>query len=89
MDILAAAFKNPYAAFWSLLAIYLVIGLIIAIPFAFLAAGKILDEPADMTVGARILIIPGAAVVWPVVLTRWLRVGSADAVGREPSGGGT
>jgi hypothetical protein len=28
-----------------------------------------------MTAGARILIFPGAAALWPYVLLRWLKVG--------------
>lgn len=87
MEFIAGAFKNPYAAFWSLLAIYFLIGIIIAIPFAFLAAGKILDEPADMTIGARILIIPGAAIVWPIVLTRWLKGGTTVSLQNNNAGG--
>jgi hypothetical protein len=26
-----------------------------------------------MTIGARILVLPGAAALWPYVLVRWLK----------------
>lgn len=75
MKILAAMFVNPFAAFWSILAIYAVIGILIAIPFAFAGAHKIFDQPATMSGGARLAIIPGAIVLWPLVLFRWLNAG--------------
>lgn len=83
MDVIALAFKNPFAAFWTLLAIYACIGILIAIPFAFLAAHRILPEPADMTFGARVLIIPGAIIVWPIVLKRWLQSNSSGPSSRQ------
>ena len=30
-------------------------------------------QPAPMSLGARILILPGAAALWPYVLLRWLQ----------------
>jgi hypothetical protein len=31
-------------------------------------------QPAPVSLGARILILPGAVALWPYVLTRWLKV---------------
>lgn len=72
MNILAGMFANPIAAFWSLLAIYACIGVIVAAPFVLKGAHRIFDEPADMSPGARLAILPGAIVLWPLVLRRWL-----------------
>jgi hypothetical protein len=47
----------------------------VAIGIAFVASGvtRVLPEPAPVTVGARILLFPGAAALWPYVLMRWLK----------------
>ena len=72
MKIIAAMFVNPFATFWSLLAIYAAIGIVIAIPFVIAGAHRIFDEHADMSPMARLAILPGAIVLWPVVLKRWI-----------------
>jgi hypothetical protein len=36
---------------------------------------RVTDPPRPASIGARLLIIPGAAVLWPYVLARWLRAG--------------
>ena len=77
MKILAGMFANPFAAFWSLLAIYVCIGIIVAIPFILMGAHRIFDEPADMSAGARLAILPGAIVLWPSILKRWLSAGAS------------
>jgi len=33
----------------------------------------VLPAGTPVTIGARILFVPGAAALWPVVLRRWLR----------------
>ena len=76
MKVLAAMFVNPFAAFWSLLAIYACIGILVAIPFSIAGAHKIFDEPAEMSAGARLAILPGAIVLWPLVLKRWIAGGA-------------
>jgi len=62
------------AAAWivRLLEGYLAIGLLFAVPFALVGAGR-LDEVARRgTPGFRLLIIPGAAALWPLLGWRWL-----------------
>ena len=58
------------------LAFYAVAGLCIAAAFVMFGATRILGTPTSMTAGARILIFPGAAVLWPYVLLRWLKSGA-------------
>jgi hypothetical protein len=58
-----------------LLAGYLVVGLLAAIPFVMFGVAHVLSRPVRVTAGARVLLIPGATLLWPVVLARWLRAG--------------
>jgi len=67
---------HPAVAFLlELLALYAAIGVVTAI--AFVAFGVTRVQPALVSLGARILILPGAAALWPYVLARWLRAGAA------------
>jgi hypothetical protein len=59
----------------ALLALYAVIGVVTALGFAVFGVTRV--QPAPMTLGARILILPGAAALWPYVLARWIRAGLA------------
>ena len=54
------------------LGIYLTIGLLVAIPFAFKGAKTIDPAASEGTWGFKLLIIPGTMVFWPLLLTRWL-----------------
>ena len=51
--------------------VYVAAGLVTAI--AFVAAGVTMVQPAPVTLGARILLLPGATALWPLVLARWLK----------------
>ena len=42
-------------------------------PWHSSAFGVTRVQPAPMSLGARILILPGVAALWPYVLLRWLR----------------
>ena len=55
------------------LAVYAAVGLVATVAFVAFGVSQALPEPAPVTVGARILLLPGAAVLWPLVLGRWLR----------------
>jgi len=55
------------------LAVYAVIGIVFAIPFVFVGAGRIDPTAGSGTIGFRLLILPGAALLWPVMLVRWIR----------------
>ena len=52
-----------------LLAVYGVVG--IAVALAFVTVGIVQVQPMQVTVGARILLLPGAFVLWPLVVARW------------------
>ncbi len=53
------------------LALYAAIGIATALAFATFGVTRV--QPAPVSIGARILILPGAAALWPYVLLRWLR----------------
>lgn len=52
--------------------IYLAIGLLFAIAFATFAAGRIDPAARAGSLGFRILIAPGAALLWPLLAPRCL-----------------
>jgi hypothetical protein len=63
---------HPVVTFllWALAA-YAAIGAVTAIAFA--AVGVTRVQPADVSLGARVLLLPGAAALWPYVLLRWIK----------------
>jgi hypothetical protein len=48
---------------------YVAVGILTAI--AFVTSGVTRVQPAPVTIGARILLIPGAIALWPLVMSRW------------------
>jgi hypothetical protein len=67
---------HPVVAFLlHALAVYAAAGLVTAV--AFVAFGVTRVQPAPMSLGARILILPGTAALWPYVLLRWLQARGA------------
>ena len=56
-------------------AFYSIVGLCTAAAFVAYGVTQVLGAPTSMTAGARILIFPGAAALWPYVLLRWLKSG--------------
>ena len=64
MDLLATMFAAG-------LVIYVAAGLVAG--GAFVVFGVTSVQPAPVTVGARILLLPGATALWPLVLYRWLQ----------------
>jgi len=67
MDVVAAIL-------FGVVVLYLAVGLAIAL--AFVATGVTRVQPAPVSVGARILLVPGATALWPIVLTRWIKSAS-------------
>lgn len=54
-------------------ALYLYLGIGVAVAIAFAIAGVTRVQPQPVSSGARLLLIPGAAALWPYVLMRWLK----------------
>lgn len=61
------------AAFLIVLGAYLAGGLVFALAFVCFGAGRIDPHATHGTWGFRLLIIPGAAALWPLLLSRWRR----------------
>jgi hypothetical protein len=55
------------------LALYVLVGLVIAVSFVSFGVTQVLPPSATVTLGARVLFLPGAAVLWPYVLVHWLK----------------
>jgi len=53
--------------------IYLLGGVVFAIPFALVGAGRIDPHATHGSWGFRFLIIPGTILLWPLLLRRWIR----------------
>jgi hypothetical protein len=54
-------------------ALYIAVGLVFALTFLTLGVTRALPEPIPVSLGARILFIPASIVLWPLVLSRWLK----------------
>jgi hypothetical protein len=57
--------------------LYALAGIVTALAFVTTGVTLVLPHPAPVTVGARILLIPAAAALWPYVLYRWHSAGQA------------
>jgi hypothetical protein len=55
------------------LALYAAMGVAIAAAFLVFGVTRVLPEPVPVTLGARIMLFPGTAALWPYVLIRWLK----------------
>jgi hypothetical protein len=55
------------------LALYAAMGVAIAAAFLVFGVTRVLPEPVPVTLGARIMVFPGTAALWPYVLIRWLK----------------
>ncbi|MEM8931313.1 MAG: hypothetical protein AAGE94_09070 [Acidobacteriota bacterium] len=65
----------PTVAVWlvNLFVVYAAIGLLFGIAFVTRGAGRVDPTAADGTWGFRLLILPGAAALWPLLALRWSR----------------
>jgi hypothetical protein len=51
--------------------IYVAAGLVVGL--GFVVFGVTTVQSAPVTIGARILLLPGATALWPLVMSRWLK----------------
>lgn len=65
------------AAFLTCLALYAAVGLVTAVAFVSFGISQVLPHPMSVTLGARILLLPGAFALWPYVLIRWRKARSS------------
>ena len=50
--------------------LYALIGLVLALWFVTIGIGRVLASPGHVTIGARLLLIPAAAGLWPYLIRR-------------------
>lgn len=62
---------------------YALLGLVFAIAFVFKGAARLDPDAVAGTLGFRILILPGAAALWPWLLVRWMRSGIRPRMSTE------
>jgi hypothetical protein len=55
------------------LALYVVVGAVTALAFVTFGIARVLPAGTPVTLGARVLLWPGAALLWPYVLARWVK----------------
>ena len=55
------------------IAAYAAVGLVTALLFVTFGAVHVLPQPATVSIPTRILLIPGAVVLWPYVIARWMQ----------------
>lgn len=60
------------AVLW-VMAGYLGVGTVFAVFFVFRGVGRIDANAQGAGPGFRLLILPGAAALWPVLMVRWMR----------------
>ena len=58
--------------------LYVLIGVVTAVAFLIFGVTRVFAHPMPVTIPARILLLPGATVLWPYVLVRWLGSGKAS-----------
>jgi hypothetical protein len=54
------------------LGLYVAVGMAVGLTFVCYGVTRVLDHQATVSLGARILLFPASAALWPLVLHRWL-----------------
>ena len=52
---------------------YLALGALFALAFVAVGAARIDPSARGATLGFRVMVFPGAALLWPLLAVRWLR----------------
>ena len=65
----------PSAVLYAL-ALYAAAGVATALAFVSVGLAQVLHPPMPATLGARILLLPGAFALWPYILIRWWKARS-------------
>ncbi len=58
--------------FIDLLGAYAAVGVLFAVAFVTVGAGFVDPVAKGSTIGFRIVIFPGVALLWPFLLSRWI-----------------
>lgn len=65
---------NVLVATWIVrcVALYVALGLAVALPFALRGVDRIDPSARRAGLGFRVLVLPGSVALWPIVLRRWI-----------------
>ena len=63
-------------AIFDAVVLYAAAGVVTALAFVSLGISRVLPHPVPATLGARILLLPGAFALWPYILVRWCKARS-------------
>lgn len=56
----------------SILLTYLLPGLVVGCAFVVAGASRVLDGRPPVSQGARLVLLPGAMILWPLIAKRWV-----------------
>ncbi len=70
---------NPLELILLALAIYLALGALFAIPFALRGAARLDPVARAGSIPFKILILPGAVLLWPALALMWRRARARSA----------
>ena len=54
-------------------------GLVFAVAFVTMGIQRVDSVAEHAPLGFRLIVLPGAAALWPLLLVRWLRAGQRSA----------
>ena len=57
---------------------YLAAGVLFAVPFLLVGAGRLDADAREGTWGFRLLVLPGVVALWPLLARRWMRGDQAE-----------
>jgi hypothetical protein len=63
-------------AIFDAVVLYAAAGAVTALAFVSVGISQVLHPPMPATLGARILLLPGAFALWPYILIRWRKARS-------------
>ena len=58
---------------WNAIGVYLLVGILFAVAFVWHGAGRLDPAARRGSVGFRLLIVPGSALLWPILAWKWMR----------------
>ena len=81
---MAAMFEIAAKAFVYGLEVYVGLGLVFALVFVWIGVQSLDSEAQGSGIGFRLLIMPGVAAFWPMLLYRWTKRVTVPPVEHNP-----
>lgn len=63
------------SALEAVVVMWLAAGLLVGLPFLAFAVGRVVEGAAGSSLLFRLMMLPGAVLLWPVLLHRWFTAG--------------